>query len=308
MEAQEAAGIRSRTQRADYQATADPALNEAADRTADIKLLGYGELYDLWERQQWQTQELDFSQDREDWHERIPEEERFQRMYGLSSFFIGEQKVAEELGPIMRAAPTEEQKVFLCTQIADEARHVRFFERFYREVGVLESDGLSEMLAETSSHLNQNFGELFDGMLGARTERLSREPEDTEALVEAVTLYHMVIEGMLALTGQHFIMEFNERESTLPGFVEGFGNVARDEHRHVAFGSVFLREKAHEDERYKAAIQRTLEEALPIADGVFSPPWAEGGDDFELFGYSLGETRQFAATCLMRRLKVIGLG
>jgi ribonucleoside-diphosphate reductase beta chain len=308
MEAREAAGIRSRTQRADYQATADPALNEAADRTADIKLLGYGELYDLWERQQWQTQELDFSRDREDWLERIPEEERFQRMYGLSSFFIGEQKVAEELGPIMRAAPTEDQKVFLCTQIADEARHVRFFERFYREVGVLESDGLSEMLAETSSHLNQNFGELFDEMLGSRTERLSREPEDTEARVEAVTLYHMVIEGMLALTGQHFIMEFNEREDTLPGFVEGFGNVARDEHRHVAFGSVFLREKAHEDERYKAAIQRTLEEALPIADGVFSPPWAEGGDDFELFGYSLGETRQFAATCLMRRLKVIGLG
>ena len=308
MEAKEATGIRSRTLRADYQATADPALNEAADRTADIKLLSYGELYDLWERQQWQTQELDFSQDREDWHERIPEEERFQRMYGLSSFFIGEQKVAEELGPIMRAAPKEEQKVFLCTQIADEARHVRFFERFYREVGVLESDGLAEMLAETSAHLNADFGRLFDEMLGRRTERLSREPEDTEALVEAVTLYHMVIEGMLALTGQHFIMEFNERENTLPAFVEGFGNVARDEHRHVAFGSVFLREKAHEDERYKAAIQRTLEEALPAADGVFSPPWAEGGDDFELFGYSLAETRQFAATCLMRRLKVIGLG
>ena len=308
MEAKEAAGIRSRTQRADYQATADPALNEAADRTADIKLLDYGELYDLWERQQWQTQELDFSQDREDWHQRIPEEERFQRMYGLSSFFIGEQKVAEELGPIMRAAPTEDQKVFLCTQIADEARHVRFFERFYREVGVLEAEGLSDMLSETSAHLNADFGRLFDEMLGRRTERLSQEPEDTEALVEAVTLYHMVIEGMLALTGQHFIMEFNERENTLPGFVEGFGNVARDEHRHVAFGSVFLREKASEDERYKTAIQRTLEEALPTADGVFLPPWAEGGDDFELFGYSLTETKQFAATCLMRRLKVIGLG
>jgi ribonucleoside-diphosphate reductase beta chain len=307
MEAKEATGTQSRTERADFQATADPALNEAADRTADIKLLTYEELYSLWERQQWQTQELDFSQDREDWAG-FPEEERFQRMYGLSSFFIGEQKVAEELGPIMRSAPSDDQKIFLCTQIADEARHVRFFERFYREVGVLESDRLSEMLSETSSHLNDNFGRLFDGMLKERTDRLSSEPEDTEALVEAVTLYHLVIEGMLALTGQHFIMEFNERENTLPGFVEGFGNVARDEHRHVAFGSVFLREKAHEDDRYKTAIQRTLEEALPIADGVFSPPWAEGGDDFELFGYSLGETRQFAATCLMRRLKVIGLG
>jgi ribonucleoside-diphosphate reductase beta chain len=215
--------------------------------------------------------------------------------------------VAEELGPIMRAAPTEDQKLFLCTQIADEARHVRFFERFYREVGVLESDELSQMLEQTSEHLNENFGRLFDEMLKQRTDRLSVEPEDTEALVEAITLYHMVIEGMLALTGKHFIMDFNEREGTLPGFVEGFQNVARDEHRHVAFGSVFLREKAREDDRYKEAIQRALQESLPVADGVLSPPWAEDVEDWELFGYSLDETRQFAGTCLARRLKVIGL-
>ena len=88
-------------------------------------------------------------------------------------------------------------------------------------------------------------------MLKQRTDRLSVEPEDTEALVEAITIYHMVIEGMLALTGQHFIMDYNEEQETLPAFVEGFGNVARDEHRHVAFGSVFLRDKAREDERYK---------------------------------------------------------
>ena len=307
MGSKEATGIQSRTERADFQATADPGLIEAADRTADVKLLTYEELYLLWERQQWQTQELDFSRDREDWNERFDDEERFQRMYGLSSFFIGEQKVAEELGPIMRAVPTEEQKIFLCTQIADEARHVRFFERFYREVGVLDSDDLSQMLEQTSEHLNENFGRLFDEMLKQRTDRLAVAPDDGEALVEAVTIYHMVIEGMLALTGQHFIMDYNEREGTLPAFVEGFQNVARDEHRHVAFGSVFLREKAREDDRYKEAIQRTLEEVLPVADGVLSPPWAPEGDDWELFGYSLADTRQFAGTSLMRRLKVIGL-
>ena len=307
MDAGDATGTRPRTEREDFQATADPALMEEADRTAEVKLLTYAELYLLWERQQWLTQDLDFSRDREDWHERIPPEERYQRMYGLSSFFIGEQKVAEELGPIMRAAPTEDQKLFLCTQIADEARHVRFFERFYREVGVLESDELSQMLEQTSAHLNANFGRLFDEMLKQRTDRLSVEPEDTEALVEAVTIYHMVIEGMLALTGQHFIMDFNEREGTLPAFVEGFQNVARDEHRHVAFGSVFLREKAREDDRYKDAIQRALQESLPVADGVLSPPWVEEVEDPDLFGYSLDETRQFAGTCLARRLKVIGL-
>ena len=308
MEAKEAAGTQSRTERADFQATADPALNEAADRTADIKLLTYGELYLLWERQQWQTQELDFSRTARTGTSGSARRSASSGCTGSPSFFIGEQKVAEELGPIMRAAPTEDQKIFLCTQIADEARHVRFFERFYREVGVLEADGLAEMLAETSEHLNDNFGRLFDEMLKQRTDRLSAEPEDTEALVEAVTLYHMVIEGMLALTGQHFIMDYNEREGTLPAFVEGFQNVARDEHRHVAFGSVFLREKAREDERYKQAIQRTLEEVAAGRRRRALAALGADGDDFELFGYSLDETRQFAGTCLMRRLKVIGLG
>src|SRR5438876_208999 len=147
--------VSQRIARDDFLATSDPGLIESADR-ADANLLSYGELYRLWERQQWRTQDIDFSQDRIDWHERIPDEERFQRMYGLSSFFIGEQRVAEELGPMMRAAPTEEMRIFLCTQIADEARHVAFFNRFYEEVGVLQSESLAERLDETSEHLSPN--------------------------------------------------------------------------------------------------------------------------------------------------------
>jgi ribonucleoside-diphosphate reductase beta chain len=294
-----------RTERADFQATSDPALNEASDR-GEVNLLGYDELYRLWERQQWRTQDIDFTQDRIDWHERIPPEERFQRMYGLSSFFIGEQRVAEELGPMMRAAPTEEMRIFLCTQIADEARHVQFFNRFYDEVGVLESDNLQDRLAETSEHLNPEFGVLFDEMLASRVDRLAREPEDLEVLVEAITLYHMVIEGMLALTGQHFIITYNEDMGTLPGFVEGFNNVARDEHRHVAFGARFLRDMAATDDRYRDAIQRTLVESGPAADGVLEPRWIRE-QGLEPIGVDMDETRAFALKALERRLKVIGL-
>src|SRR5262249_23046320 len=242
-----------------------------------------------------------------DWHERIPEEERFQRMYGLSSFFIGEQKVADELGPIMRAAPTEQQRIFLSTQIADEARHVRFFDRFFSEVGVLEdATELAQRLEALEQHLSDAFGELFDGLLKTRVDRLGSEPDDRDALVEAITLYHMVIEGMLALTGQHFIIDYNERQGTLPGFVEGFSNVARDEHRHIAFGVRFLTDCVQEDDRYRDVIQKMLEESLPIADRVIDPPWAED-EDLEFFGVSRDETHASAAQCLSRRLKVIGL-
>jgi len=299
--------VSARTERVDFRATSDPALHESADR-GETHLLTYDQLYELWERQQWATQDLDFTQDRINWHERFDEEERTARMYGLSSFFIGEQRVAAELGPIMRAAPREDMRVFLCTQIADEARHVAFFDRFYREVGVLEADGLQERLAETAPHLNPEFGTLFDELLRRRVDRLAAVPDDTEALVEAITIYHMVIEGMLALTGQHFIIDYNERQGTLPGFVEGFTNVARDEHRHVAFGARFLRDMAREDPRYADAIRRSLAEVAPAAEGVLRPRWVpEGQEDVQFFGASVIETRAFAQQALERRLKVIGL-
>jgi ribonucleoside-diphosphate reductase beta chain len=296
----------SRTEREDFKETSDPALQKSAERGA-AKLLDYTQLYELWERQQWLTQELDFSQDRIDWHERIPEDERYRRMYGLSSFFIGEQRVADELGPVMRAAPTEEMRIFLATQIVDEARHVRFFERFYSEVGVLEgTEDLAGRLEMTSKHTNEAFGRLFDELLKSRVDRLAAEPEDLETMVETITLYHLIIEGVLALTGQHFIIEYNTQMETLPGFVEGFSNVARDEHRHIAFGVRFLTDMAAEDDRYRDAIQRMLGEALPVADGVLTPPWPPE-EDLVLAGQSREDTRAFAAQCLSRRLKVIGL-
>lgn len=297
-----------RTERLDFRATSDPALHESADR-GEANLLGYRELYALWERQQWSVQDLDFAQDRIDWHERIAPEERVARMAGLSSFFIGEQRVAAELAPLMRAVPDEDMRIFLATQIADEARHVVFFDRFYDEVGVLESGDLAGRLVETAEHVSGDFTRLFDELLHERADRLAREPADLEACVEFVTLYHMVIEGMLALTGQHFITDYNEHAGTLPAFVAGFTNVARDEHRHVAFGARFLRDMTRRDPRHGAAVQRVLAEVLPIADGVLRPRWmpADAAEDEPLFGASVAETRAFAAQALARRMKVIGL-
>src|SRR4051812_46881400 len=182
------------------------------------------------------------------------------------------------------------------------------FDRFYSEVGVVEAGDLAARLAATSEHLNPEFGVLFDELLRRRVERLAVEPEDLVALVEAITIYHMVIEGMLALTGQHFIIDYNERMGTLPGFVDGFTKVARDEHRHVAFGARFLRDMARRDARYGEAIQRALVEVAPAADGVLRPSWVQPGDeDVVILGASVSETRAFALKALERPLKVIGL-
>ena len=294
----------SRTDRADFQETSDPGLSHAAD-SGGANLLSYGELFRLWERQQWSAQDIDFSQDRIDWRERVSEEDRRRRLYGWSTFFVGEQRVSSELAPFIRAAPTEPIRLFLCTQIADEARHVAFFDRFHAEVGSLTGDDTQARVEEANANINDDFRLLFDEMLRSRADRLAADPGDLEALVEGVTVYHMVIEGMLAITGQHFMVEYNESQGTMPGFVAGLTNVARDEHRHVAFGAAFLREMAARDDRYREAVRRTLVECGPAVQGVLRPPWAEEGES--MFGYSPDDLRGFALTALQRRMTVIGL-
>ena len=172
---------------------------------------------------------------------------------------------------------------------------------------MLEADTLQGRLAETSEHVNPEFNELFDEMLKSRVDRLAREPEDLETLVEAVTLYHMVIEGMLALTGQHFILQYNEEQGTLPGFVEGFNKIARDEHRHVAFGARFLREMAAGGRALRARRSPARSpRSAPIADAVLRPKWYVEGET-ELFGDRPGGDARVRAKALERRLKVIGL-
>ena len=75
----------------------------------------------------------------------------------------------------------------------------------------------------------------------------------------------------------------------------------------MAFGARFLRDMAQEDTRYRDAIQRTLVECGPAADGVLTPPWYDEDNEPEVFGYTIEETRAFAMKALERRLKVIGL-
>ena len=52
-----------------------------------------------------------------------------------------------------------------------------------------------------------------------------------------------------------------------------------------------------------------LAESLPIAERRHSTRLtSEDDEDWELFGASKDETQAFAAQCLTRRLKAIGLG
>jgi len=273
-------------------------------KLSQVTLMTPQQLYELWERQPWSAHAIDYTQDREDWAA-VPQSDRADLAYNFAAFFVGEERVTTQFSGLVRAYESQGEEAFLTTQQVDEARHAQHFNRFYAEV--LGVDGTFEdRLERAREDLNPAFVELFDGHLVEAQDRLLADPSDVEAKVDFVTTYHMIIEGTLALTGQYFLTDFCEKRNILPGFTEGFRKVAQDEHRHVAYGTWFLKEKAT-DPALKARISAKLQELIPVAGGVLVPPSATDPFDYELLGYSSQETNTFAFNALSRRLKVIGV-
>ena len=283
----------------------DPGTLETEEQASKIRLLDPQQLYELWERQHWASHDLDFSRDKQDWA-RLNDEERDYFTWGLSAFFVGEERVATQFSGLVMAYEDESEESFLATQQVDEIRHTQFFDRFYREVIEIEGDDWEARLNRVREEVNDAFVKLFDEALVDANKRLIADPSDLEAKVDFVTMYHMVIEGTLALTGQWTITEYLEDNDLLPGFVDGFKKVARDEHRHVAYGTWFLKEKCGSDPAMANRMRATLHELLPTASGVLVPKGADPSD-WEMLGYTSEQVNGFAFKALTRRLKAIGV-
>jgi ribonucleoside-diphosphate reductase beta chain len=265
----------------------------------------YMDLYRRWEAQQWAVGDIDFSLDRQDWIE-ATDIDRKATLWSHRLFFNGEERVTSTLAPFVWAAPTPEVEIFLSTQMVDEARHTVFFEKWWREVCGTDSRNMTELMREIRPEANAGYNELFYDRLPATAQRLASNPRDVDAFVEGVTLYHIVIEATIALTGQRFELEaMREQGLTDRGFYQGFTAVARDESRHVNFGIKLLQEAVREDpERYAPIIQRTLVECLPLISGTLDPPDPRYVTDY---GHTESEIVEYAIESLNKRLRAIGI-
>jgi ribonucleoside-diphosphate reductase beta chain len=289
----------------DYTVQGDVATISDESKLPQVKLMEPLELYRLWEHQNWVSHEIDLEQDKRDWAA-MSDDMREEMLWGLSAFFVGEERVTNQFSGLVLAAESKHEEAFLLTQQVDEARHAQHFNRLYEEV--FSYDGsFEDRLEQARKDLTSDYFTLFDGHLVDAHRALLTDPSDIGAKVDFVTTYHMVIEGTLALTGQYFQSDNLEKLSILPGHRRAFELISRDEHRHVAWGTWFLQQKARDPELAKR-IQDKLVETLPSAAGVLVPPGFQLGDEYEYMGYSSNEMNEFAFTALSRRLKVIGVG
>jgi ribonucleoside-diphosphate reductase beta chain len=263
-------------------------------------------LYGRWEQNNWRIADLDFAADRPGW-EALPAMVRTGLLAGLSGLFLGEVSVTETLAPLAHAAPRYDYQLYLCTQLADEARHTLFFQRCldvlagpgaYRPEDLHSTGRRSEALADV---VEQRLAELASGV------RPGGDPADW---YRAVTLYHLMAEGVLAMTLLHSLTDTIRALPGLTALPEGLARVARDEARHAAFGIIALREGVQRG--YRDVIGDEVTHGIPgAARALVDPERPVAMPKLTLFaarqGRLLVEQWDTAADTLHRRLVRIGL-
>ncbi len=282
-------------------------------------LPSYAELYRRAVRQQWVPDELDFSRDREEWESLSPDTRR-RRVWGMRLFFDGEERVAALLAPFIWAAPSKDVEAFAATQLTDEVRHTVFFERYWREVVGTSAAGLDELVEEIRLRPAESDGYnyVFYQWLPHLAQRLASAPTDREAAVEFATVYHLVVEGALFLTGMRYQLEGARRWGRTWGYYQGFTATTRDESRHVLFGVRYLRDMIRQDSaRFAPVIQAAIRKSLPLIERTMTPPDGDmsyyGGKHLETAwpGYTPERLREemleVSREALARRLRTVGV-
>jgi ribonucleoside-diphosphate reductase beta chain len=215
---------------------------------------------------------------------------------------VAEERISTQFCGLVLARDDEEEGSFLSSQLVDEVRHMQFYARFQDEV-IADPAAIAAHVARAREVLGDAFEQVFDQALVNAHDRLRLDPSDRDAKVRFVTIYHMVIEGTLGLTASHFILDFLRDRGLLPGFTEGYGLIASDEQRHIAYGTWFLREAVAAEPMAAEVIRGQIRELLPAVAESISPP-NEGA--WDLLGVEDGALAEFALGALGRRLALIG--
>src|SRR3954452_1472938 len=221
-------------------------------------------------RLQWSPEAIDLSGDASAWAE-LPDERRERLTALLAGFCVAEDAVAQQLTPfadVARNGKLLSQESLMAwvffLQRRDEQRHARLFDRIGAEVLGLPGDTPADRRAAAREHVTPAMLDLFEERLPAMAAELA---EGRAGLDEGVSLYHMLLEGVVFDAGQHALLD-DLTDGTLPGIREGVERVERDERWHVGFGLRCLVETQPSSDLLDDLLQRAAEAAAAWGDAV----------------------------------------
>src|ERR671915_243455 len=221
-------------------------------------------------RLQWNPMAIDLAGDVRAWAE-LDADRRARLLKLLAGFRVGEDCVAENIAPYAdaaREATLASQESLMAwvffLQRRDEQRHAQLFDRIAAEVLALPGDTAADRRTAARAHVADAFVELFEQRLPAVSADLA---DGQTGLAEGLSLYHMLLEGVVFDAGQQALLDDLE-DGALPGVREGVERVARDERWHVGFGLRCLIETRPSVEVIDDLLQHAEEVAAAWGDAV----------------------------------------
>ena len=221
-------------------------------------------------RLQWDPSAIDLTPDAREWP-RLPDERRRRLKTLLAGFRVGDDLVSEHIAPFADAARqgtmmSQESLMswVFFLQRRDEQRHARFFDRIAAEVLGLPGDTPAERRAAARAEAPPAMLELFEERLPAMAAEIAA---GRKGLSEGVSLYHMLLEGVVFDAGQHTLLD-DLADGALPGVYEGVRRVELDERWHIGFGLRCLIETQPSRELLEDMLARAEEAAEVWGDAV----------------------------------------
>lgn len=235
----------------------------AAPRTERFIRRSYGplELFRISEREHWSAQSISLDADRAQWDSIVTPGTKSELAKFFRTFLIGEYTGLDLLAPIQAGSPHEDDLLFLAAQVTDEARHTFFMTRIAQEVLGEDADlhGCLDLAWSEIGGAHRRLSRLEAETL----RRVQADPQDMERWIEAVTLFHLITEGLLAIHHQAAIVKALTTVALLPGIRAGFANMLTDEGRHVSYGLHALRRAVADG--YEPVVAGMVERAAPLA-------------------------------------------
>jgi ribonucleoside-diphosphate reductase beta chain len=242
-------------------------------------------------RLQWDPAAIDLTGDARAWPE-LPDERRRRLTTLFAGFRVAEDAVSEHITPfadVARESTLASQESLMAwvffLQRRDEDRHALWFDRIAAEVLGLPGATPAERREAARPHVPPALLDLFEVQLPAMSAELAA---GRTGLAEGVSLYHMVLEGIIFDAAHHALREYLA-DGALPGVREGTERVELDERWHIGFGL------------------RCLVEAQPSRD-LLDDLLARAEDATEAWGDALPPaTREHLVDLSHHRLAAVGL-
>ncbi|MDQ0246243.1 ribonucleoside-diphosphate reductase beta chain [Bacillus fengqiuensis] len=217
----------------------------------------------------WDPAAIDLSQDKKDF-EALDEDLKGYLIHFCTGFLDAEENVALKFCPWIMLGSSTEQQAFLSTQLLEEFKHTEFFMRYFKEVIG------RERIPSVKNMVQQKLDERVKKMLAALEQG---EEEREAALVEGLTHYQGIIEGVQAMTGYDIFQAVFGSKGLFPGLAEGYARIKEDEGRHVGFGLRMLKLFARNPEHAKR-IRALYDEYLPLILVRYDQPVIVDGKEY----------------------------